>query len=92
MIGACPGAPGEVSLIYFPEKRFKAKKEMTRWKKTTADEDFTAQWHIEGLSPATRYVTVLEVRKPDSQETTAVLRGGLKQRQPKTQKQTSRSV
>jgi alkaline phosphatase D len=37
MIGACPGAPGEVRLIYFPEKRLKAKKEMTQWKKTTAD-------------------------------------------------------
>ncbi|MDO7714528.1 MAG: DUF1080 domain-containing protein, partial [Pirellulales bacterium] len=76
MVGACPGAPGEVRLIYFPEKRFKAKKGMTRWKKTTADKDFTAQWHLEGLSPGTRYVTVLEVRKPDSQATTAILRGG----------------
>ena len=76
MVGACPGAPGEVRLIYFPEKRFKAKKEMTRWKKTTADKDFTAQWHLEGLSPGTRYVTVLEVRKSDSQATTAILRGG----------------
>ena len=76
MIGACPGAPGEVRLIYFPEKRFKAKKGMTEWKKTTADEDFTAQWHIEGLSPGTRYVTVLEVRSPGGGETTAVLRGG----------------
>ena len=69
MIGACPGAAGEVRLIYSPEKRFKAKKEMTQWKKTTAEEDFTAQWHLEGLSPGTRYVAVLEVRKPDSQET-----------------------
>ena len=76
MVGACPGAPGEVRLIFFPEKRFKAKKEMTRWKKTTADKDFTAQWHLEGLSPGTRYVTVLEVRKSDSQATTAILRGG----------------
>ena len=76
MIGACPGVPGEVRLIYFPEKRFKVKKKMTQWKKTTAEEDFTAQWHIEGLSPGTRYVAVLEVRKPDSQETTAILRGG----------------
>jgi alkaline phosphatase D len=76
MIGACPGAAGEVRLIYFPEKRFKAKKEMTQWKKTTADDDFTAQWHLEGLSPGTRYVAVLEVRKPDSHETTAILRGG----------------
>ena len=76
MIGACPGAAGEVRLIYFPEKRFKAKKEMTKWKKTTADEDFTAQWHLEGLSPGTRYITVLEARKPDSQQTTAILRGG----------------
>ena len=76
MVGACPGAPGEVRLIYFPEKRFKAKKEMTRWKKTTADKDFTAQWHLEGLSPGTRYVTVVEVRKSDSQATTAILRGG----------------
>ena len=75
MIGACPGAAGEVRLIYFPEKRFKAKKEMTRWKKTTAAQDFTAQWHLEGLSPGTRYVAVLEVRKPDSQATTAILRG-----------------
>ena len=76
MVGACPGAPGEVRLIYFPEKRFKAKKEMTRWKKTTADKDFTAQWHLEGLSPGTRYVTVVEERKSDSQATTAILRGG----------------
>ncbi len=76
MIGACPGAAGEVRLTYFPEKRRAAKKQTTQWRKTTAAEDFTAQWHLNDLSPGTRYVTVLEVRSPGGQETTAVLRGG----------------
>ena len=33
MIGACPGAPGEVRLTYFPEKRLKSKKQTTQWRK-----------------------------------------------------------
>lgn len=75
MQGACPGAPGEVRLTYFPEKK-RALSRSTEWSRTRAEEDFTCQWKLEGLMPGTIYVAIVEARPPDQTEITAVLRGG----------------
>jgi len=75
MFGACPGAPGRVRLTYFPGKQRYAAKS-TEWVKTSADQDFTAQWKIEGLKPGTRYAAVIEACDADSDQVTAVVRGG----------------
>ncbi|MCA9129849.1 MAG: DUF1080 domain-containing protein [Planctomycetales bacterium] len=75
MLGACPGAAGEVRLTYFPEKKHNAA-ESTAWTATHADSDFTAQFKLEDLQAGTKYVAVLEARPVGGQEITAVVRGG----------------
>lgn len=74
MLGACPGAPGQVRLSYHPE----AKPDQvmrTDWQTTHADQDFTAQWRLEDLEPGTKYITKLETRPIDSETVTATLSG-----------------
>ncbi|WP_372721129.1 family 16 glycoside hydrolase [Novipirellula sp.] len=79
MLGACPGAAGEVRLTYFPKlKRYDSK--TTAWTTTNASQDFTAQWHLKDLRPGTEYAAIVETRpvgsNPDSAESlSAVLRG-----------------
>ncbi len=75
MEGACPGAPGEVRLTYFPESNRKSSLS-TDWKVTHAGEDYSVQWKLEGLKPGTKYATIVETRPIGSQELTAVRRGG----------------
>ncbi|MDC0295332.1 DUF1080 domain-containing protein [bacterium] len=77
MIGACPGVSGEVRLSYFPEKQTKAIKS-TKWKSTSAKDDFTAQWHIKDLVPDRQYAVIIEARASGSQNLTAVYRGSLR--------------
>ncbi len=77
MIGACPGAAGQVRLTYFPSKRNYARKS-TDWQTTSGDHDFAAQWKLEDLSPDTEYATVIEARGVDGGETTAVVRGSFR--------------
>ena len=74
MFGACPGAPGEVRLIYFPEGQLKAIK-TTDWTATSADQDFTAQWRLEDLRPGRDYAAVVEARPIGASEVSAVVRG-----------------
>ncbi len=75
MFGACPGAAGRVRLTYFAGKqRYDAKS--TDWVTTSAADDFTAQWKLDGLKPGTRYTAVLEARGIDGDQATAVVRGG----------------
>ena len=74
MFGACPGAPGEVRLSYFPEGQLKAIK-TTPWTATSADHDFTAQWHLEDLRPGRAYAIVVEARPSGGSEVSAVVRG-----------------
>lgn len=77
MFGACPGAPGEVRLTYFPTLQRKSAVQ-TEWVPTSADHDFTAQWKIEGLKPNKEYSAVIEARPIDGDALTAVIRGSFK--------------
>ena len=61
MLGACPGAPGEVRVIYYPVQGARRARS-TPWKKTEAASDFTAQWKLEGLLAGTTYRTETEAR------------------------------
>lgn len=74
MQGACPGAPGEVRLIYFPEND-ETSKQSTGWTVTQAKQDYTCQWKLDGLRAGTRYMTIVEARPVRQTKVTAVLRG-----------------
>ncbi len=77
MLGACPGAVGQVRLTYFPRLQSRNAKS-TEWVTTRAKDDFTAQWKIQGLSPGKEYAAVIEARPVDGGENTAVLRGAFR--------------
>lgn len=77
MIGACPGADGQVRLTYFPSKRNSARKS-TEWQRTSAEHDFAVQWKLEDLNPDTEYAAVIEARGTDGAATTAVVRGAFR--------------
>jgi alkaline phosphatase D len=76
MIGACPGKAGRVRLSFFPEGQRKAVKSLN-WITTRAENDFTAQWKIEGLIPGTQYITIIEAQTIDGQPS-AAMRGSFK--------------
>ena len=61
MEGACPGAPGEVKLTYFPLTDSENKTE-TDWVAVDVDKNFTTQWKLENLKPDTKYVVEIEAR------------------------------
>ena len=77
MLGACPGAPGQVRLIYFPEGMPGASK-MTKWVTTDSESDFAAQWRIEGLKADALYTSIVEARGPQGGVSTASLRGSFR--------------
>ncbi len=61
MIGACPGATGEVKLIYYPLTNSE-NKTVTEWITVDNDKNFTHQWKLENLTPDTKYVVEMEAR------------------------------
>ena len=61
MIGACPGAPGEVRLTYFPKKD-KSNRKIIDWSPVDSQKDFTIQWKLNGLLANTKYQVILEAR------------------------------
>jgi alkaline phosphatase D len=65
MIGACPGAEGEVKLTYYPLTDQENKSE-TDWTSVDADKNFTKQWKLENLRPDTKYVVKIQARKSRS--------------------------
>lgn len=77
MIGACPGAAGEVRLSYYPEGRV-AESKITDWTQTEAASDFTAQWKLDGLQAGTVYSVSIEARPVGAQNPTARLQGRFK--------------
>ncbi|MEL6104551.1 MAG: family 16 glycoside hydrolase [Planctomycetota bacterium] len=85
MIGACPGARGEVRLSYFPGKQ-RGSVKSTEWKTTAAESDFTAQWKLSDLKPNTTYAAIVEAR-PVGGETSAVVRGSFRTAPPVTKKE-----
>lgn len=62
MIGACPGAAGEVKLTYFPLSESE-KKTQTDWVSVDENKNFTTQWKLENLIPDTKYVVEIEARQ-----------------------------
>ena len=76
MKGAMPGAPGRVRLSWFPGWQGRGVKSKS-WATTSAIDDFTAQWKLEGLRPNTRYSTVIEAQTLDGTPT-AVIRGSFR--------------
>ncbi len=74
MVGACPGAAGEIRLSYFPVTQ-RGQIVTTQWQRTRPDRDFTAQWRLDGLKPGVRYAAIVEARRIGSEELTAVVRG-----------------
>lgn len=61
MIGACPGATGEVQLQYFPEGQVD-KKQTIAWQAVDPNKDHTLQWKLTNLQPGTRYQLQLQAR------------------------------
>ncbi|MDZ4851442.1 MAG: family 16 glycoside hydrolase [Pirellulaceae bacterium] len=74
MAGACPGAPGELRLTYFPTAR-KNQAKVIAWKATNAESDFTMQWQLQDLQPGTEYAAIIETRRIGEEAITAVVRG-----------------
>lgn len=62
MIGACPGAPGEVKLTYYPLTD-KENRNETDWVAVDNDKNFTKQWKLENLLPGTKYVVKIQARQ-----------------------------
>ncbi len=62
MIGACPGAAGEVKLTYFSLTDAEHKTE-TDWVSVDENKNFTTQWKLENLEPDTKYVVEIEARQ-----------------------------
>ncbi len=86
MKGACPGAPGEVRLTYFPKEE-RALSRSTDWFATQAGEDYTCQWKLKDLKAGTRYVAIVEARPIGQGNVTAVVEGGFRTA-PKLDQQT----
>jgi phosphodiesterase/alkaline phosphatase D-like protein len=74
MVGACPGAVGEIRLTYFPVKQ-RDLAIATDWVVTSAENDFAHQWKLTDLQSGTQYIAIVEARAPGTEELTAVLRG-----------------
>ncbi|GMV94185.1 MAG: hypothetical protein AMXMBFR82_39630 [Candidatus Hydrogenedentota bacterium] len=74
LLGACPGAPGEVRLRYGTSQDL-ADATVTGWVKVESNTDFAHSFAIDGLKPATEYFYVAEARDPGSEEPSATLQG-----------------
>ncbi len=61
MLGACPGASGEVKLKYYPEDSPDQLIE-TEWVKVDDAQNYTTQWKLENLSPDTPYLIKITAR------------------------------
>lgn len=62
MIGACPGTPGEVKLVYYPLTDQENRTE-TDWVAVDTLKNYTHQWKLESLLPDTKYVVEMEARR-----------------------------
>lgn len=67
MHGACPGAPGEVLLRYYPEGKPDEVRELA-WQAVDPEQNFTVQWQLENLAAGTPYTLELQAR-PDEDRT-----------------------
>ena len=74
MLGACPGAPGQVRLLYHLE-HYPESVRRTPWTSTHADQDHAVQWKLESLTPGKTYRVMVEARPVDGGEVTATCEG-----------------
>jgi alkaline phosphatase D len=72
--GAVPGISGEVRLTYM-EMGTENTKQVVDWQPVDPERDFTRQFHLDGLQPATQYSVVVDGRKHSSGPATATLDG-----------------
>lgn len=72
--GACPGAPGRVRLRYSTSADL-ADARSTDWQAVAADTDFTHQFRLAELQPATTYYYAAEGADPAGREQEQPLRG-----------------
>jgi len=61
--GACPGAEGEVRVVFGTDPDLK-KANATPWRRVTAENDFTAQIQLAGLKPGTKHYFEAQTRSP----------------------------
>lgn len=67
MEGACPGAIGQVKLLWFPNNS-PAEKVETDWMTVNPEMDFTHQWRVENLKSGTEYTVKLYARPSETKE------------------------
>lgn len=77
MIGACPGASGEVKLTYYPLGNAGEKSE-TEWTAVDNNKNYTTQWKLENLIPGTKYVVELEARLNEKSKTSDKIEGAFR--------------
>jgi alkaline phosphatase D len=65
MEGACPGANGQVKLLWFPHNA-PAEKVESDWMRVNPEMDFTHQWRLEKLKSGTEYVVKLYARASET--------------------------
>lgn len=72
--GACPGAPGQVRVRYGTHEDL-SDAQATEWVDVEAKRDFTHQFHLKGLKPATVYHYSAETTGPKGEPKYGSLRG-----------------
>jgi len=77
MEGACPGASGEVKLVYFPFQQPGQKIE-TKWLAVDTTLNFTRQWKLENLTPGTRYIVQLFARNTGENQLSDSIKGNFR--------------
>ncbi|MEN8117897.1 MAG: alkaline phosphatase D family protein [Bacteroidota bacterium] len=77
MVGACPGAPGEVKLTYYPLTHSVDKTE-TEWVAVDNGKNFTTQWKLENLTPDTKYVVEIEARLNENSKVSDKIEGAFR--------------
>ena len=82
--GACPGAPGRVRLRHSRREDLRDAR-ATPWVEVTAARDYTHQFRLTGLKPATVYYFSAETAGPGGKPVHAPLRGRFQTAPPATQ-------
>jgi len=74
MEGSAPGVPGLVRILCWSEKDPK-KRTATDWRAVDTERDFTLQFPLEGLDPATQYILRAEGKPREDAQTTCTVDG-----------------
>lgn len=77
MIGACPGARGEVKLLYYSLNNSENPIE-TEWFAVDNNKNFTTQWKLDNLKPNTEYVVELEARMDKNSKVSDKMEGAFR--------------